>query len=83
MLAQLSSAPLSLTGIRQDLPAAVDGIMARALSKAPGDRYGTCLEFATALRQACGVRTGSTAPDLTEWWSYLNDLRERFPLGLL
>jgi serine/threonine-protein kinase len=62
MLAQLSSAPLSLTGIRQDLPAAVDGIMARALSKAPGDRYGTCLEFATALRQACGVRTGSTAP---------------------
>src|SRR5262249_58887420 len=60
--AQLSSAPPSLTGIRKDLPAAVDGVMARALSKAPGDRYGTCIEFATALRQACGIRTGSTAP---------------------
>ena len=62
MWAQLSSAPPSLTGMRPDLPTAVDGVIARALSKAPGDRYGTCLEFATALRQACGVRTGSTAP---------------------
>jgi Protein kinase domain len=59
--AQLSDPPPSLTGIRKDLPTAVDGVMARALSKEPGDRYGTCLEFATALRQACGVRTGSTA----------------------
>jgi len=62
MWAQLSSAPPSLTGMRPDLPAAVDGVTAKALSKAPGDRYGSCLEFATALRQACGVRTGSTAP---------------------
>jgi len=66
MWAQLSSAPPSLSGIRKDLPAAVDGVMARALSKAPDDRYGTCLEFATALRQACGVRTGSTAPGKVE-----------------
>ncbi|HYA53275.1 MAG TPA: serine/threonine-protein kinase, partial [Streptosporangiaceae bacterium] len=62
MWAQLSSAPPSLTGMRPDLPTAVDGVIAKALSKAPGDRYGTCLEFATALRQACGVRTGSTGP---------------------
>ena len=62
MWAQLSDAPPSLTGMRKDLPAAVDGVMTRALSKVPDDRYGTCLEFATALRQACGVRTGSTAP---------------------
>jgi DNA-binding beta-propeller fold protein YncE len=62
MWAQLSDPPPSLTGIRKDLPTAVDGVMARALSKEPDDRYGTCLEFATALRQACGVRTGSTAP---------------------
>jgi len=62
MWAQLSSAPPSVTSMRPDLPAAVDGVIARALSKAPDDRYGTCLEFATALRQACGVRTGSTAP---------------------
>jgi DNA-binding beta-propeller fold protein YncE len=62
MCAQLSDPPPSLTGTRPDLPTAVDGVMARALSKAPDDRYGTCLEFATALRQACGIRTGSTAP---------------------
>ena len=62
MWAQLSSAPPSLTGMRPDLPTAVDGVIAKALSKAPDDRYGTCLEFATALRQACGIRTGSTAP---------------------
>ena len=62
MWAQLSDPPPSLIGIRKDLPTAVDGVMARALSKEPDDRYGTCLEFATALRQACGVRTGSTAP---------------------
>jgi DNA-binding beta-propeller fold protein YncE len=66
MWAQLSDPPPSLTGIRLDLPAAVDGVMARALSKAPDDRYGTCLEFATALRRACGVRTGSTAPGKVE-----------------
>jgi len=62
MWAQLSSAPPSLTGMRPDLPTAVDGVIAKALAKAPDDRYGTCLEFATALRQACGIRTGSTAP---------------------
>ena len=62
MWAQLSSEPPSLTGMRPDLPTAVDGVIAKALSKAPDDRYGTCLEFATALRQACGVRTGSTGP---------------------
>jgi serine/threonine-protein kinase len=62
MWAQLSDPPPSVTGMRPDLPAAVDGVIAKALSKAPDDRYGTCLEFATALRQACGIRTGSTAP---------------------
>jgi DNA-binding beta-propeller fold protein YncE/tRNA A-37 threonylcarbamoyl transferase component Bud32 len=62
MWAQLSDPPPSLTGMRPDLPAAVDGVIARALSKPPDDRYGTCVEFATALRQACGVRTGSTGP---------------------
>jgi len=66
MWAQLSSEPPSLTGIRRDLPAAVDTVTAKALSKAPDDRYGTCLEFATALRQACGIRTGSTAPGKVE-----------------
>src|SRR5262249_26043015 len=66
MWAQLSSEPPSLPAIGPDLPAAVDTVTAKALSKAPDDRHGTCLEFATALRQACGIRTGSTAPGKVE-----------------
>src|SRR5262245_16640979 len=62
MWAQLSSPPPSLTGIRPDLPTAVDGVMSRALAKAPDDRYRTCLEFAAALRRACGLGPGSTSP---------------------
>ena len=36
--------------------------MARALAKAPGDRYGSCLDFASALRRACGFDPGGTDP---------------------
>lgn len=49
--------PPPLTGLRADLPPAVDAVMAQALAKAPGDRYDTCREFVTALRTA-----GRTAP---------------------
>jgi DNA-binding beta-propeller fold protein YncE len=62
MYAQLSSAPPSLTSSRPDLPAAADGVVAKALAKAPDDRYGTCLEFAAALRRACGLGPGGTSP---------------------
>jgi serine/threonine-protein kinase len=54
MWAQVSAAPPALTSRRPDLPAAVDPVMAKALAKAPDDRYRTCLEFAHALRSACG-----------------------------
>lgn len=40
---------------RPDLPAFVDGVLARALAKSPRDRFGTCGEFAEALRDALGV----------------------------
>src|SRR5262245_39528920 len=62
MWAQLSTAPPPLTGTRLDLPAAVDGVMNRALAKTPDERYGTCLEFAAALRRACALGPGSTGP---------------------
>ena len=52
MWAQLSSTPPPVSGMRPGLPAAVDGVMNRALAKAPDDRYATCLEFADALRRA-------------------------------
>jgi serine/threonine-protein kinase len=62
MWAQVSAAPPALTSRRPGLPAAVDQVMARALAKAPGDRYGTCLEFASALRQACAAGPGAPRP---------------------
>jgi serine/threonine protein kinase/DNA-binding beta-propeller fold protein YncE len=55
MWAQVSATPPTLTSRRPDLPAAADPVLAKALAKAPDDRYPTCLEFATALRRACGI----------------------------
>jgi len=61
--AQLSAPAPSLRARRPDLPPAVDQVIARALAKAPADRYRTCTEFADALRAACGVgRPGATRP---------------------
>ena len=39
MYAQVSEPPPALTSRRPDLPAAADGVLARALAKAPADRY--------------------------------------------
>jgi DNA-binding beta-propeller fold protein YncE/tRNA A-37 threonylcarbamoyl transferase component Bud32 len=64
MYAQLSSQPPAVTGSRPDLPAAVDQVMARALAKNADDRYPTCLEFAAALRRACGSGPGGTDPGM-------------------
>jgi serine/threonine protein kinase/DNA-binding beta-propeller fold protein YncE len=66
MWAQMSTAPPALTTRRPELPAAVDEVMAKALAKAPDDRYATCLEFAAALRRACGLDPGAAAPSPPE-----------------
>jgi len=52
MYAQLNDPPPLVGERRSDLPAAVDAVIGRALSKAPADRYQTCREFAAALRDA-------------------------------
>ncbi|MEV6104819.1 serine/threonine-protein kinase [Streptomyces sp. NPDC051940] len=44
--------PPALTESRPDLPEAADEVMAKALAKAPDDRYETCLQFVGALRLA-------------------------------
>jgi serine/threonine-protein kinase len=62
MWAQMSAEPPALTSHRPDLPARADPVLARALAKAPGQRYGTCREFATALRRACGLDPGTSGP---------------------
>jgi predicted ATPase/class 3 adenylate cyclase len=53
--AHLSAPPPSAVSRRPDLPPVVDEVLARALAKAPGDRYASCGEFAGALRQALGL----------------------------
>ncbi|MCX5345511.1 serine/threonine-protein kinase [Streptomyces atratus] len=44
--------PPPLSGLRPDLPAAVDDVLAKALAKSPDDRYDSCLQFVAALRSA-------------------------------
>jgi predicted ATPase len=53
--AHLSAPPPSAAARRPDLPPGVDEVLARALAKAPGDRYASCGEFAEALRQVLGL----------------------------
>ncbi len=55
LYAHLSARPPRVTSVRPDLPGAVDQVLARALAKAPEDRYGSCGAFAGALRAALGV----------------------------
>lgn len=55
MYAQLSEPPPQLTSLRPDLPPAADQVFARALAKAPGQRYADCREFADALRASCDL----------------------------
>ena len=63
MYAQLSQPPPPLTSRRPDLPAAADQVFARALAKAPGDRYASCREFADAMREAFGLASYDSGPE--------------------
>src|SRR5215469_7153903 len=55
MYAQLSQPAPAVTSRRPDLPPAVDPVFARALAKAPDDRWARCAEFAEALRSSLGI----------------------------
>jgi len=69
LLAHLSTPPPSLVARMPDLPGAVDQVVARAMAKAPEQRYASCLNFADALRGALGLAPydpqGSTAAPIT------------------
>ncbi|SCG07841.1 serine/threonine protein kinase [Streptomyces sp. Ncost-T6T-2b] len=55
--------PTPPSGLRPALPAAVDGVLAKALAKSPEDRYETCLRFVAALRAAAaGIGPGEHPP---------------------
>ena len=62
MWAQLSATAPSLRAERPDLSPAVDQVIARALAKAPDDRYPRCTVFAAALRAACGPAAVAAGP---------------------
>ncbi|MEU7023029.1 serine/threonine-protein kinase [Streptomyces sp. NPDC046203] len=54
--------PPALSAERAELPEAVDAVLAKALAKAPEERYGTCLEFALELRAVLeGAMPGADA----------------------
>jgi basic membrane protein A len=68
LLAHLSAPPPSLSSRRPDLPQAADDVLARGMAKVPEERYGSCQEFADALREALGLapyypRESAAAPD--------------------
>jgi hypothetical protein len=54
--AHVSQPPPTLTSRRPELPPTADDVMARALAKAPEQRYPSCREFAAALAGALGLR---------------------------
>ncbi len=60
--AQLSEPPPALTARRPDLSPDADGVVAKAMAKAPGDRYATCRDFADALRAALGLASYAPGP---------------------
>jgi serine/threonine-protein kinase len=52
LYAHLSEPPPRIRLRRSELPDDIDAVLAKALAKAPADRYATCGEFASALRGA-------------------------------
>jgi serine/threonine protein kinase len=60
--AHLVEAPPPVTGIRPDLPAEVNDVIARAMAKDPADRYATSGEFVHELVLAFGMPVHVAAP---------------------
>jgi hypothetical protein len=65
LYAHLSAPPPLLTSQRPDLPTAADAVMARAMAKAPAERYASCREFAEDLRRAFGLPSYDADPDVS------------------
>jgi serine/threonine-protein kinase len=52
MIARLRGAPLKLREVKSDLPAKLEGVIAKALAVDPAERYGTMAELAHAFETA-------------------------------
>jgi serine/threonine protein kinase len=74
LFAHVQSPVPTVTGLRPELPPAVDSVIGRALAKSPADRYTRCSEFALALQQAltqirfppAGAAAAGSAPPARE-----------------
>jgi streptogramin lyase len=55
LFAHASEPPPSLHERRQELPEAIDQVLAKALDKDPDERYGSCRELVEAAREALGL----------------------------
>jgi serine/threonine-protein kinase len=64
--AHLAEPPPPVGSRRADLPPALDQALARALAKAPVDRYSSCQEFADAVIQALGATPHSFSPQAAD-----------------
>jgi serine/threonine protein kinase len=67
LLAHKQEPAPSVVSRRPELPDAADQVLAKALAKVPEKRYGSCSDFADALREALGLtpyhrRGSATAP---------------------
>ncbi len=60
--AHLQDAPPSVTSKRQELPAALDEVLARGMAKSPDERYSTCGELVEALEHQLLVARPSGPP---------------------
>lgn len=63
MYAHIHDTPPSLTSRRSELPEPLDAVFVRALAKAPADRFGSCQEFAEAMRAALGLPPYRSQPE--------------------
>jgi serine/threonine-protein kinase len=55
LFAHLSEPPPPLSSRRPDLPGRADEVLARGMAKLPEKRYGSCRDFAEALREALSL----------------------------
>jgi serine/threonine-protein kinase len=59
LYAHIQDPPPALTAVRPELPAAIDGVIARALAKEPAERHASCGELIDAARAV--LLTGAAA----------------------
>lgn len=62
----LNHTPVWPTQLNAALPAGIDGVLLRALSKDPRERFATAREFQRALSEALEGETGTAAPPVVQ-----------------